>query len=100
MIRRFDIMLLGVDYDLAIENGDFVIGESLNQQVALLLLSAPGDIRHVPGLGVGLHNYTLDENPADLHRNIRLNFKKDGLRVNRIKQSTTELTIDAEYDNF
>jgi hypothetical protein len=92
-------MLLGADYDLAIENGDFVIGEGLNQQVALLLLSAPGDIRHVPGLGVGLHNYTLDENPADLNRNIRLNFKKDGLRVNRIKQSTTELTIDAEYDN-
>lgn len=92
-------MLLGADYDLAIENGDFIIGESLNQQAALLLLAGPGDIRHAPGLGVGLHNYTLDESPADLNRNIRLNFKKDGLRVNKILQSTAELTIDAEYDN-
>lgn len=98
MIPKYDI-LLSSNYDLAIENGDFVIGEGLNQQVALLLLSAPGDIRHAPGMGVGLQNYSLDENPADLNRNIRLTFKKDGLRVNKILQTTAELTIDAEYDN-
>lgn len=98
MIHKYDI-LLSSNYDLAIENGDFVIGEGLNQQVALLLLSAPGDIRHAPGMGVGLQNYSLDENPADLNRNIRLTFKKDGLRVNKILQTTAEVTIDAEYDN-
>lgn len=98
MIQRYDI-LLDADYDLAANNGDFIIGECLNQQVSLLLLCAPGDIRQQPKLGVGIQEYTLDERPADLNRNIRLNFLKDGLTVKKIAQTNTEITIDAEHGN-
>ena len=47
-------LLLEDDYDLAIANGDFRIGESETQEVALILQSSKGDWKQDPLCGANL----------------------------------------------
>lgn len=91
--------MLNEDYDLAFANGDFAICENLNQQVACLLEANAGDFRQSPHTGVGLHSFLLDEGTDELNRKIRLEFKKDGLQVEKIDFKSTGLTIDAKRAN-
>ncbi|GAB1403035.1 hypothetical protein MASR1M74_02130 [Lentimicrobium sp.] len=98
MREEYDIML-NEAYDIAIESGDFVIGENLNQQVACLLEANAGDFRQGPNTGVGLHSFLLDEGTDELNRKIRLELKKDGLQVERLEFKNTGLTIDAKRAN-
>ena len=94
MIVKRDI-LLDEDYDLM--SGGSPTGDSLNQQVALLLLASPGDIRFAPDQGVGLPEYLLGEDNDALNAMIRLQFKKDNLKVRKITITNTDLIIDAEH---
>ncbi|KAF0203155.1 MAG: hypothetical protein FD170_1427 [Bacteroidetes bacterium] len=96
MIVKRDI-LLDENYDLLIEGGDFVVGDCLNQQVALLLLASKGNIRSAPNNGVGLPEYLLGEDNDQLNAEIRLEFKKDNLKVRKIMITSTKLTVDAEH---
>lgn len=98
MIIKRDI-LLDEDYDLLIDGGDFVIGDCLNQQVALLLLASPGDIRSAPENGVGLPEYLLGEDNDHLNAEIRFQFKKDNLKLRKIKITSAQLTLDADHDS-
>lgn len=91
--------LLDGDLDLRIENGDFVAGESTLQHQKLLLLIGKNELKENPIVGVGIENYLDDESPADMHREIRLQFTKDGMKVKSIKTVTGNLTIDAQYEN-
>lgn len=87
--------MLNDKYDIAFANGDFALCESLNQQVACLLVANAGDFRQSPNTGVGLHSFILDEGTDELNRKIRLEFKKDGLFIKRLEFNHTDLTIDA-----
>ncbi|KAF0199571.1 MAG: hypothetical protein FD170_3890 [Bacteroidetes bacterium] len=98
MIIKRDILICE-DYDLLITDGDFVIGNCLDQQVALLLLASPGDIRSAPENGVGLPEFLLGEDNDDLNAAIRFQFKKDNLKLRKIKITSTQLTLDAEHDS-
>jgi hypothetical protein len=89
--------MIGEDYDLLIEGGDFVVGDCLNQQVALLLLASPGDIRRAPEHGVGLSEYLLEEDNNELNGAIRLQLKMDNLKLRKMEITKTKLTVDAEH---
>lgn len=94
----FDIML-DESGDIAIKNGDLVVGESSAQHQRLLLLCSPGDIMSAPLVGVGLMSYTNDDANADeLTKNIQKQFEADGMRVKKITgDAIDELIINAEY---
>lgn len=89
--------MLDDDLDLRIENGDFVIGESTTQNQKILLLADKNDFKEYPTVGVGIDTYLDDESPADMHREIRLQFTKDGMKVKSIKTNEGQINIDAPY---
>jgi len=96
MGKYYDIML-DEDYDLAVANGDFVAGECLNQQQALLLMAVPGDYKQYPTTGVGLS--VLDENETEVKQEIRVQFKKDGLVIKQLKKVDGNLVIVADHES-
>ncbi len=98
MKKVYDI-LLDDDFDLKVENGDFVIGESTAQHQKCLLMAKKGDYKQNPIVGVDLFHEIDDEGPEDLLREVRLAFSQDGMKVNRMKAVTTPnggITINTE----
>lgn len=93
-----DILL--TDYDLETGNGDFLLGDPTYQNQELLLLSQKGEWKENPTIGVGISNYLLDEGKADLLRDIRIEFNRDGMKVEKISMDAKgKLLIAASYDN-
>lgn len=91
-------IVLDSDFDLVIENGDFVVADGTVQHQALLLLSAPGEWRQTPLIGVNLRQFTLDNEIEAARGVIRKQFELDGMRVNAVDLSSGELpVIDATY---
>lgn len=90
-------ILLTADYDLLIKDGDFVIGESDVQHQQCLLLAEKGAYKQFPERGVGIMTYLLDENPDELLREIRLEFSKDGMKINRLAFENGKIKVDAPY---
>jgi hypothetical protein len=85
--------------DLAIKNGDLVIGESTLQHQRLLLLATKGGFKQNPTVGVDISSYMLDDSSVDeLHGDIQQQFETDGMKVSSITGKTVENTvIKADY---
>ncbi|CAA0144715.1 conserved hypothetical protein [Tenacibaculum maritimum] len=73
-------LLLDENGDLAIENGDFVVGKSDQQNVEAVVLSQKGEYKEFPLVGFGAINY-LKSNVS------KVEFKRD-------------LKIQLEYNGF
>ena len=54
MSTHTDILIDAETKDLIIRDGDFVIGDSQDQEVELLLTMNPGELKEDPLLGAGL----------------------------------------------
>ena len=96
-MTRNDI-LLDENLNLLIRDGDFVIGECLNQQITCLLQAVPGAYKQSPTVGCGIDSFILDTDSDDLNRTIRKQFKQDGLNIKKIELGTDKITIDAEHE--
>ena len=57
--------LLDENDDIAIVNGDFVVGDSLDQEVAMLIKTNPGEWKEDPIAGAGLIR-KMKANASDL----------------------------------
>lgn len=92
--------LLGSDGDLQIENGDFVTGQSDEQNVALILAVNKGAFKQFPLVGVGIKRYINGKLDSQLERQIRLQLAADGYSVKAIGlDNNDELNIDYETSN-
>lgn len=69
---------LADDLDLLVENGDFVIGTSDEQELSALLLSAPGIFKNAPLIGADAQRYLLSGDTASLMARINRQLKADG----------------------
>ena len=97
MRKDIDI-LLDEDGDLLLdENGEPVVGDVTQQNQKLLLSTRKGDWKLYPLVGVGIEDYLNDEGKSDLLREIRLQLKQDGLKINSIKVESNKIKIDARY---
>ncbi len=77
-----------------------VVGNTLEQNKALILLAQPCDFKFKPTLGVGIEDFLLED--ADLlecrHR-IRENFRQDGLKIKDLDlYDINSVKIDAGYE--
>ncbi|MBK9292562.1 MAG: hypothetical protein IPM52_13200 [Bacteroidetes bacterium] len=90
-----DIVLLN-DFSPAIADGDFVVAECLNQEVACLLQASKGHFRQHPGLGVGLPEHLLDEQTEPLRREIGLQLRRIGLRMFTLFINNGNILLKAE----
>jgi hypothetical protein len=93
-------ILLNDDGSPLIQNGDFVIGESINQQQAVLLIAHQGEFKMTPEIGVGISDLLLGEDLLEYRHKIRNHYTMDGLSINRLDlYEIGKLKIDAEYAN-
>ncbi|GGB83065.1 hypothetical protein GCM10007424_23860 [Flavobacterium suaedae] len=77
-----------------------VIGNTLEQNKALILLMKPGDLKSKPDLGVGLEDMLLSDNYLEFRHRIREHFAKDGLTVTRLDlYENKPIVIQANYDS-
>lgn len=90
-------ILLNTDNDLQIANGDFVAGESLNQQVGLLLLLNKGELKEHPLTGVGIYEIINTESVDDIKNAVREQLKDDGLKLRTLELTNNKLYITADY---
>lgn len=73
--------------EMVIQDGDFLTGESLTQELTLLLLTNKGEIRHDPLCGCDLvrkMHRTLRR--SELEREVRLQVERDGKNWGDIKE--------------
>jgi hypothetical protein len=80
-----DIML-DSNNDLLIKNGDFVIGESTEQEVARIIVLSKGGLKEDPILGPNLISKIKSrEDLQGIERAIKLNVERDGKDWDKIK---------------
>lgn len=78
--------ILGDDGDMQVRNGDFVAGESLTQEVALIMLTNKGEIRHDPLCGCDLLKMTNARiTRARFERLVRVQLERDGKNWSDLK---------------
>jgi hypothetical protein len=85
-------------FEMQIVNGDFFVGNCLNQQIGCLLQALPGNYKQSPTVGIGISDYLLDNAIDELTRTVRLQFKKDQLRLKKISIGIDQINIDAERE--
>lgn len=90
-----------INGDIDLQNGDIHYVESTVAHQRDLLLTGMGELKHAPLVGVGIHDFLNDENPAEMLRTIRKKYIMDGMIVNAVIQNTNkQLEIDAYYDVY
>lgn len=77
-----------------------VIGNTLEQNKALILITQPGENKFNPDVAVGIEDIILDDEYLEYRHKIRESFAKDGLRATRIDlYEGKPFKVDADYDS-
>jgi hypothetical protein len=92
-----DILIDTVTEDLACDGGDFVIGDSTQQHEMDLLTANEGEYKQYPATGVGIDGFLNDEDKTEMIRKIRLQFTRDGMKVEKITTGSG-INIKAQYE--
>lgn len=96
--KNMNDFLLDTNGDMLTKNGDFVVGNSEQQQQGLLLMLPKAAIKEYPDATVGLLNYLESEDSAGLLREVRTRFAQDGMQVKKVGfEANGKLEIDAPY---
>ncbi len=98
MANKYNDLLQGKDFDLLIENGDFVLGDGLEQEVATLLNLNQGELKNNPLLGPNLNAQLKGSSREQLERKVKLHLEMDGKSTNRIHYDGRIVTVDAQYN--
>ncbi len=76
-----------------------VIGHTLEQNKAFILIGQPNDFKDNPTLGVGFEDNLLGEDLLEYRHKIREHFAKDGLKVTQLDLYNLEgVKIEAHYE--
>ena len=100
MLRQ-DI-LLDTDFNPLCANGDFVCGDSDEQHVELILISAKNTCKESPMVGAGLVSYlkSKDTSIDKMKREIRVQIEGDGYKYNSFdidKEGNYALDYEPNY---
>jgi hypothetical protein len=84
-------ILLDENNDLQIVNGDFVIGESLMQEVGIILQMNQGELKSDPLIGANLTTKIRGvQNDAKIRRHIETQMELDGKDYDEIKNNVIQ----------
>lgn len=73
------------------------VGDTTYQNQALILGLRKGEFKEYPTFGVGLEDCLNDNDFVELEREIRKQFKSDGLWVKTVEISHSGIKIEANY---
>jgi hypothetical protein len=91
-------ILLDNTGDLAMQNGDFVLGFSDNTHQEHILIAAKGEFKEFPELGVGLNKMLSDDDYTSFLIEAKKNLEYDGMKINNIKfEENGNLNVDGYY---
>lgn len=101
-------ILLTDDFDLDIDvvrDADGLIlsglkiGDVTAQNQRIIILAEKGEIKEAPLLGVGLNSFLDHDEPSELLREIRINLREDGQKVNKLGFNVEgKLIVEAGYE--
>lgn len=76
-----------------------VVGETIYQNEALILVSHTGEFKENPMLGVGVNDMVNDNDIAQWEHAIRVNLSRDNMEVRTVKinRRNGNITIEADY---
>lgn len=76
-----------------------VVGDTMNQNQAVIIIANPGEFMFNPTLGVAIDELLLDDDYLRFKHRIREHLNKDGMKVKSVEFSAkTPLTIEAIYE--
>ena len=91
------IQLDDTTHDIRMRNNRIAIGDTDEQNQYLILACHPGEIKEHPTLGVGIGDYTNDNDLTALRHSVRVNFDADGLELDSLTVGETAIDIKAHY---
>ena len=89
--------LLGTDYDLVIRGGSIQIGDTTDQEAAIVLRLSQGDLKEDLLVGPGLTKFIRGKsNASQIEQRLRAHFARAGLNYEDYKEriKTTIKTTD------
>lgn len=88
--------LLDNEGKMLIKNGDFVIGESEQQEIELLLMSSPGDWKENPAVGCALPTLIKSRSTeTKIKKVINQQLTNDGFKNISIELNYPKIAVDA-----
>lgn len=95
----YDAMVKPQRNSLGLITEGLIIGDTIYQNEALILISHAGEFKENPMLGVGVEDMVNDNDIAQWEHSIRVNLSRDNMdvRTARIDRINGNITIEAEY---
>ena len=91
-------ILLEVNDDLIIRNGDFVIGRSNEQHQKHILTAYKGAYKQHPEVGVGIAEMLNDDAFTEVLIETKKQLQYDGMQINNVSYTQDgKLNIDGNY---
>ncbi|KGO88374.1 hypothetical protein Q765_00185 [Flavobacterium rivuli WB 3.3-2 = DSM 21788] len=76
-----------------------VVGNTLQQNKALILITHQGEVNSKPDIGVGFEDSLMSNEYLEYRHKIREHYAKDGLNVSRLDlYENKPIVIDADYN--
>lgn len=91
-------VLLDSSFELIIKDGDLALGECTPQCKRSLIISAPGEFKQYPPIGVGIQHYVNSEDMEGLEYEIRRQFILDGLNVKSLDIRNGVINEESSYE--
>lgn len=97
MAKDRDILMS--DGDVMVKGCDLATGDTLEQNVAMMLELEKGELKQYPTMGVGIGGMVADEDRAYWNREIRETLKADGMKVETLSMDANgeSIHIKARY---
>lgn len=73
------------------------LGDTLNQNQAIILAMHQGELKERPMMGVGISDMLLDNDPIYWRTTIKEQLEMDGEKVGSVKITRTGIQIEAKY---
>lgn len=73
------------------------LGETLQQNQAIILAMHQGELKERPMMGVGISDMLLDNDPIYWRTKIKEQLEMDGQKVGSVKLTKTGIQIEATY---
>lgn len=75
-----------------------VVGPTVEQNKAILLIIQPGELKERPTVGVGFNDILLGDDLLEYRHKIRKNFAIDGLKITELNlYKLDDISIKAKY---
>ena len=83
--------------DLGLITQGLTLGETLQQNQAIILAMHQGELKERPAVGVGISDMLLDNDPIYWRTKIKEQLEMDGQKVESVKLTQSGIEIEATY---